>query len=369
MVCYPEVGGSGIVATELGKHLAGRGHEIHFVSSDLPFRLTGFHPNISFHQVSGPTYPLFREPQYLLALTNKLVTLARQYHLDLIHAHYAIPHATAAYLAKQVLGLSGPKIITTLHGTDITLLGSDPTFSDIVAFSIDHSDGVTAVSESLMERTYAELPVKSEIRVIHNFLDCEVHRRADVPGLRRQFARPEEKLLIHVSNFRRVKRVDLVLEVFRRVAPQIPSKLLMVGDGPDWGAAQRQAAEAGLSDRVAFIGKQDEVIPLLSISDLFLLTSAQESFGLAALEAMACGVPVVASKVGGLPEVIDDGRDGFLCPFGEVETMASTVIRLLSDPDRQRKISAAGIAKVHGRFCAGKVVALYETYYQEVTGA
>lgn len=304
-----------------------------------------------------------------MALTNKLIVLAREYRLELIHAHYAIPHATAAYLAKQVLGPSAPKIVTTLHGTDITLLGSDPSFSDIVAFSIDQSDGVTAVSESLAEQTYDELPIRSEIRVIHNFLDCEIHRRLEVPGLRQQFARPEEKLFIHVSNFRPVKRADQVIEIFRRVASRIPSKLLMVGDGPDWGAAQRRAREAGLSDRVIFLGKQDEVIPLLSVSDLFLLTSLNESFGLAALEAMACGVPVVASRVGGLPEVIDSGREGYLCPFGDVEAMAEAAVKLLADPVLHQKISRAGMAKVRSRFCADRVVTFYENFYREVIGS
>lgn len=366
IVCYPVVGGSGIVATELGKHLARRDHDIHLVSSDIPARLNGFNPNICFHQVGGLSYPLFQEPQYLLALTNKLVGLCRGHSLDLIHAHYAIPHATAAYLAKQVLGPAGPKIITTLHGTDITLLGSDPSFSDVVAFSIDQSDGVTAVSESLRERTFAELPVNSDIRVIHNFLDCDLHCRAEVPGLRDRLARPDEKLLIHISNFRAVKRVDLLLKVFSRIIADLPAKLLLVGEGPEWGAIQRMANEMGLSHRILFLGRQDEVVPLLSASDLFILTSVNESFGLAALEAMACGVPVLAFNVGGLSEVIDHGRDGFLCSFGNVGAMAQKAVELLSSPEQHNLLSQAAAAKVRRRFCADRIVSIYEDYYREV---
>jgi N-acetyl-alpha-D-glucosaminyl L-malate synthase BshA len=371
IVCYASVGGSGIIATELGKTLAARGHDVHVLSSDTPFRLIGYQPGLTFHRVETPAYPLFREPQYLLSLANKIVQVARHEQLDVVHAHYAVPHATAAYLARQILAAtddrSVPAIITTLHGTDITLLGSDRSYSETVAFCIEQSDGVTAVSESLKADTCRELAVDTDIRVIPNFLNCDVHRRIDAPAVRaRLIADAAAKIAIHVSNFRPVKRAGNVVEVFRRVCGQVPAHLLMVGDGPDLDLAVRLVQDHGLEQRVHFLGEQDQVLPLLSIADVFLLPSAQESFGLAALEAMACEVPVVASNVGGLPEVVDDGHDGFLHAVDDLDGMAGSAVRLLTDPRLHRQIAAAARAKVHQKFCEEKIVPRYEAYYQEV---
>ena len=284
IICYASIGGSGIVATELGKMLASRGHHVHVLSSDTPFRLGDYQPGLSFHRVEVPTYPLFREPQYLLALANKIVQVSRDEHLDIVHAHYAVPHATAAYLARQILaatnGGSVPRVITTLHGTDITLLGADPSYSEIIAFSIQQSDGVTAVSESLKATTYRELGEVCDIRVIPNFVDCESHRRQERPELRAQLAPLGEKLVIHVSNFRPVKRVTAVVEIFRQIRQRVPARLLMVGDGPDLAEAVRLTRKHGLTNDVQFLGDQEQVVPLLSVSDLFLMPSVQESFGL-----------------------------------------------------------------------------------------
>lgn len=366
IVCYPSVGGSGIVATELGKQLAARGHLVHFVSSDLPFRLTSFHENIYFHQVETPHHPVFKEPPYVLTLSNKIVQVARQEKLDLIHAHYAVPHATAAYLAREMLQPNGPRVITTLHGTDITLLGSDPSFAEAISFSINSSDGVTAVSESLKRQTLENLPIKKEIRVIPNFLECEEYRRVDCPRLRERFAAPGEKILMHMSNFRQVKRVDTVVSVFARVAREVPAKLILVGDGPEMPNICRLVTEMGLRNRVFFLGNQETVIELLSIADVFLLPSVKESFGLAALEAMACETPVVASNIGGLPEVIIDGESGFLCDPEDVSGMASRVLELVGNPELHRTIAKAGRRKVLQEFCARRVVPVYEEYYKEI---
>lgn len=366
MVCYPSVGGSGIVATELGKQLANRGHSVHFVSSDLPFRLTSFHENVYFHQVETPHHPVFKEPPYILTLSNKLVQVARQVKLDLIHAHYAVPHATAAYLAKEMLRPNGPRIITTLHGTDITLLGSDPSFAEAIAFSINSSDGVTAVSQSLKQLTMENLPIERDIRVIPNFLECEEYHRVDCPKLRERFAAPGEKILMHMSNFRQVKRVDTVLSVFARVVRDVPSRLILIGDGPEMPNICRLVREMGLRDRVFFLGNQEKVIEPLSIADVFLLPSVKESFGLAALEAMACETPVVASNIGGLPEVISDGESGFLCNPDDVSGMAQRVAELLGNAELHRRIARAGRRRVLQKFCAGRVVPEYEEYYREV---
>ena len=368
IVCYASVGGSGVVATELGKALAVRGHQVHFISTETPFRLGEFHAGLAFHQVMTPTYPLFREPQYLLSLANKIVQVARELRLDIVHAHYAVPHATAAYLSREVLagtrGGAAPRVVTTLHGTDITLVGSDPSYSEIVAFSIEQSNRVTAVSESLRQATYAELGVTREIAVIPNFLDCAVHRRLDVPQLRQRFTQDEgEKIVIHVSNFRPVKRIDAVLGVFDRIRRQVPARLLLVGDGPELGTAYRMARELGISSIVHAVGAQEEVTPLLSISDVFLLPSAQESFGMAALEAMACGVPVVASRVGGLPEVIEHGVTGFLHPLDALDDMAASAVTVLTHRQRHREIADAARRRVHQEFCAERIVPMYEALY------
>ena len=370
IICYASVGGSGIVATELAKALADRGHQVHLVSTDPPFRLGDYQAGLVFHQVNTPSYPLFREPQYVLSLANKVVQVAREVRLEVVHAHYAIPHATAALLARQVLEASGhavPRVVTTLHGTDITLVGSDPSFSEIVAYSIETSNGVTAVSQSLREATRRELNVRRDIEVIPNCLDCGIYRRREVPGLRKRFAADDAtRLVIHISNFRPVKRIDAVMEVFARISRAVPARLLLVGDGPELGTAYRLSRELDIAPLVETLGAQEDVIPLLSAADLFLLPSAQESFGLAALEAMACEVPVVASNVGGLPEVISNGVSGFLRDPGDLDGMAGDAIALLTDPVLHRTIADAARARVRDEFCVDRVVPMYERYYERV---
>jgi N-acetyl-alpha-D-glucosaminyl L-malate synthase BshA len=370
IVCYASVGGSGIVATELGKALARRGHQVHFISTETPFRLGEFQAGLAFHQVVTPTYPLFREPQYLLSLSNKIVQVAREFSLDVVHAHYAVPHATAAFLSRQVLASSGtaPRVVTTLHGTDITLVGNDPSYSQIVAFSIEQSDRVTAVSDSLRAATIAELGVTRDITVIPNFLDCSIHRRVDHLDLRRRFSDgdPNVRIITHVSNFRPVKRIDALLAIFDKIRQAVPSRLLLVGDGPELATAYRVGRERGISEFIHIVGAQEEVVPLLSVSDLFLLPSAQESFGLAALEAMACGVPVVASQVGGLPEVIQHGVCGFLHPPDALDEMARSAIAVLTDPAMHRRMAQAACRRVQEEFCAERVVPMYEACYQQL---
>lgn len=370
IVCYPSVGGSGVVATELGKALARRGHQVHIISTETPFRLGEYREGLFFHQVTTPTYPLFREPQYLLSLANTIVQVSRDFSLDVVHAHYAVPHAAAAYLAQQVMASSGrraaPSVITTLHGTDITLVGSDPSYSEIVAFSIERSDAVTAVSKSLRASTLAELGVACEVEVIPNFLDCDVYQRIDAALLRRRFAGtdPGTKIITHISNFRPVKRVDAVVDVFDRVRRRIPARLLLVGDGPELATAHRLVRERNLSPLVDALGAQEEVVPLLSASDLFLLPSSQESFGLAALEAMACEVPVIASRVGGVPEVVEDGVTGLLHPPDATDEMAESAIALLTDPARYWAFAQAARRRVVERFSTDRIVPLYEECYR-----
>jgi N-acetyl-alpha-D-glucosaminyl L-malate synthase BshA len=370
IVCYGSVGGSGIIATELGKSLAARGHHIHLLSGETPARLGGYQPGLLFHRVESPSYPLFREPQYLLSLANKIVQVSREERLDIVHAHYAIPHATAAYLAKQILAAAGPqgvpRVITTLHGTDITLLGSDRSYSETVAFCIQQSDGVTAVSESLKADTIRELGITCDIRVIPNFLDCAKNQRRDVPAVRAALSPSGEKLLIHVSNFRPVKRAPAVVEIFARVRPRVRARLLMVGDGPDVAQATRRARELGVADDVEFLGEQDQVVPLLSAADVFLLPSAQESFGLASLEAMSCGVPVVASRAGGIPEVVENGVSGFLHDLDDLDGMAASAVKLLTDEPLHRRFAEAARRSARDRFCDSKIVPVYEAYYREI---
>ena len=371
IICYASVGGSGIVATELGKALARRGHQVHFISTETPFRLGEFQAGLSFHQVLTPTYPLFREPQYLLSLSNKVVQVAREFSLDVIHAHYAIPHATAGFLSRQVLGARGgkaPRVVTTLHGTDITLVGSDPSYSEIVAFSIDQSDLVTAVSKSLRTSTYDQLGVKRDIVVIPNFLDCAIHRRHHVGDLRKRFVGDDAdaKIVIHVSNFRPVKRIDAVMAVFDRIRRRVPARLLLVGDGPELATAYRLARELGIAPLVHSLGAQEEVVPLLSISDLFLLPSSQESFGLAALEAMACEVPVIATNAGGMPEVVTHGETGYLLPVGDTNAMADCAIEILSDDALHRRMGSAARQVAIDRFDVSRVVPVYRDFYEKV---
>ena len=372
VVCYASVGGSGIVATELAKSLARGNHQVHLISTEPPFRLGDYEAGLAFHRVHTPSYPLFREPQYLLSLATQIVHLSREFRFDIVHAHYAIPHATAAYLSRQILastpGAHVPKVITTLHGTDITLLGSDPSYSETVAFSIEQSDGVTAVSESLKRETYQSLPLKRDIKVLPNFLECDVHKKRDLPDLRARLCPPDryDKLIIHLSNFRPVKRVEAVVDIFERVRAKVRAKLIFVGEGPDLNKAMRMVHEKNLACDVEALGEQDQVVPLLSVSDLFLLPSWQESFGLAALEAMACGVPVVASSVGGLPEVVEEGVSGFLRAPEDAHGMAEASIRLLTDPELHARFSKAGLQRVRRHFCSKLVVPQYEAYYQEV---
>jgi N-acetyl-alpha-D-glucosaminyl L-malate synthase BshA len=372
IVCYASVGGSGIVATELAKCLAARGHDVHMISTDMPFRYSEYQPGLSFHRVHTPAYPLFREPQYVLSLATSMVHVARARALDILHAHYAVPHATAAYLARQILETTAkdarvPKVVTTLHGTDITLVGSDHSYAETVAFSIERSDGVTAVSQSLRADTYRALGVKRHIEVIPNFLDCRRYRRTDSPALRQRYCQDEsEKLVMHMSNFRPVKRVEAVIDVFSRITAAVPARLLLVGDGPDLNKAIDRAEQLGIAARVEALGEQDQVVPLLSVSDLFLLPSQQESFGLAALEAMACGVPVVASSVGGLSEVIDHGRTGFLHDVDDLDGMAASGVHVLTDPALHAAVAASGRRTVKERFCADLIVPRYETFYTEL---
>jgi len=372
IVCYASVGGSGVVATELAHALALRGHEVHLISSELPFRWRSGIPGLSFERVDTPTYPLFRQPQYLLALTNTIVRLARRRPLDIVHAHYAVPHATAAYLADQILaseaGARAPRTVTTLHGTDITLIGSDPSYAHVVAFSIERSHGVTTVSQSLKRDTVRSLGILQDVRVIPNFLDCSNYRRLPRPALREHVCPSSagDALVVHVSNFRSVKRVSMVLEIFRRMREHVGARLVLIGDGPDRGDLEQQVTEQGLSEVVEFVGEQPDVVAWLSSADVFLLPSSQESFGMAALEAMACEVPVVATRVGGLPEVIEDGVTGYLCELDDVDGMVDRAVALVREPALRERIGRAAAAHVRAQFCQETVVPKYESFYREV---
>jgi N-acetyl-alpha-D-glucosaminyl L-malate synthase BshA len=361
-----------VVATELGRELARRGHVVHIISYDQPFRLREFSPNILYHQVEVPSYPLFKHPPYLLSLANKMAEVAVYGELDLLHVHYAIPHAASAYLARQMLASRDGgrarrlKFITTLHGTDITLVGSEPSYAEMVAFTINESDGVTAVSEALRQETLRTFQVTREIVTVHNFIDPGVYRPEPDRGKRRCFAADDEKIVLHVSNFRPVKRVDAVVQVFAQLAAAVRARLLMVGDGPDLPVARQEAERLGVGDRVCFLGQQDEVAGLFSLADLFLLPSATESFGLSALEAMACGVPVIASRVGGLPEVVGDRAAGFLYPPDRLDRMANQAIALLTNDALHGKVSRAARRRAAERFSADRLVAEYEAYYRLV---
>jgi N-acetyl-alpha-D-glucosaminyl L-malate synthase BshA len=370
ITCYPTYGGSGVVATELGIELAERGHEIHFITYSQPFRLSGREANIHFHEVAVTNYPLFEHPPYDLALATRMAEVAEFYSLDLLHVHYAIPHSVSALLARQMLASRGRHLpfITTLHGTDITLVGLDRSYLPITRFGIEQSDGVTAISSYLRDRTREAFGIASEIEVIRNFVNCDVYVRNPelVFAMRGRYAAPDERLLVHLSNFRPVKRIQDVVEVFARVAREVPARLMLIGDGPDRSVAEYLARQHKIQDLVHFIGKQDNVNELLPLADLMLMPSEMESFGLAALEAMACGVPTIATDVGGVPELIDNGRNGLLFGVGDVEAMSAAAIALLGDEARLRAMSEAGRKTAQDHFCASRVIPLYEEYYDRV---
>jgi N-acetyl-alpha-D-glucosaminyl L-malate synthase BshA len=390
ITCYPTYGGSGVVATELGIELAARGHDVHFITSSPPFRLNGREANIHFHEVNPYSYPLFEHPPYDLALATRMAEVAEFYSLDLLHVHYAIPHSISALLARQMLETKQQPerrrylpFITTLHGTDITLVGLDRSYLPITQFGIEQSDGVTAISAHLRDRTREAFNIKSEIEVIRNFVNCDVYVRnpAKIATMRPRYAAADERLLVHLSNFRPVKRILDVVEVFARVANALPARLMMIGDGPDRSSAEHLALRLGVADRIHFLGKQDNVNELLPLADLMLMPSEMESFGLAALEAMACSVPTIATRVGGVPELIFDSsnadstglevtsaqpENGLLFPVGNVEAMAAATIALLNDQPRLAAMSAAARHTASDRFCASRIIPLYEEYYERI---
>ena len=368
VTCYPVPGGSGVVATELGIELAKRGHQVHFITYSPPFRLQKFIENLYYHQVEVSNYPLFKFPPYTLSLACKMAEIAELWSLDLLHAHYAIPHATAAFLAKSILKANSPKVITTLHGTDITLVGADKSFCGITRFSIEESDGITAVSDFLKKRTNEEFGLKKEIEMIPNFVDTERFVPKQDKVRRRQFAKDEEKILMHISNFRPVKRVEDIIKIFYLIDKKVPSKLVLIGDGPDLSKALSLSTELSIEDKVISLGGQDYVENLLPMADLFLLPSDQESFGLVALEAMSCGVPVIATKTGGLPEVVIDGENGFLGPLGDVEFMSQKGIELLSDEDRLNMFRENCRRRAVEKFESKLIVPRYEEFYKKVIG-
>ncbi len=370
VTCYPTYGGSGAVATALGLKLADGGHEIHFISYAQPFRLDHFRERVFYHEVEMHEYPLFEHPPYSLALAVAIQNAAVAHDLDLVHVHYAIPHATSAWIAQQMLSTDHPfKVVTTLHGTDITLVGQHPSFQSIIRFSILRSDGLTAVSDYLRNETVRDFGVPRErIAVIPNFVDTEVFRRDRKPCYRSALAPAGEKIVMHVSNFRPVKRVIDVVEVFARVSARIPARMVFVGDGPERPRAAQRAEELGIGTQVSFLGKHSTVDELLACADLFLLPSESESFGLSALEAMACGTPVVASRAGGLPEVVPHGEAGLLFPVGDVEGMAEGALELLLDSTRWKEFSGRARAVAVERFRAETIVPLYESFYEDVLG-
>jgi L-malate glycosyltransferase len=371
ITCYPTYGGSGVVATELGLELAERGHEIHFISYAQPIRLMGPHPNIHYHEVEVSRYPLFEYPPYDLALASRMAEVAELYDLDLLHVHYAIPHSVSALLARQMMAAKprGRKLpfVTTLHGTDITLVGLDRSYLPITRFSIEQSDGVTAISQYLQERTLREFDIRNEIKVIYNFVNCDVYVRGEgAADLKQEYAPNGERLLVHLSNFRPVKRITDCIEVFDRVRKKIPSKLLMIGDGPDRSRAEWLAVQKGIHDDVIFLGKQEQVQEKLALSDILLLPSELESFGLAALEGMACEVVPIATRVGGIPELIEHGKSGYLADVGDVESMARYAIELLGDDAALRTMAKASRAVAQSRFCSSRIIPQYEEYYRRV---
>jgi N-acetyl-alpha-D-glucosaminyl L-malate synthase BshA len=366
IVCYPTYGGSGVVATELGLGLARKGHEIHFITYRRPVRLAHFQANVFYHEVDNEDYPLFEYPPYDTALASKIVDVVHYQNLDILHVHYAIPHAAVAYMAKKILLAEGRYIpvVTTLHGTDITLVGNNRAFAPVVEFSINKSDGVTAVSQSLKEDTLALFHIEREIRVIYNFIDFERFRKTNKEHFKKIIAPEGERIIAHTSNFRKVKRVEDVIHIFHKIRQQVPSKLLMIGDGPERQHCEQLCRELDLCDEVRFLGKQDAIEELLAICDLFVIPSESESFGLAALEAMACEVPVISSNSGGLPEVNIHGVTGFLSDAGNVSEMADFAIQLLQN-DMLRRFRANALEQAR-RFDIDRILPEYEQYYEEV---
>ncbi len=376
ITCYPTYGGSGVVATELGKALAKRGHEIHFISYAVPTRLGGFMDNIYYHEVEMNNYPLFEFPLYSIALASKMVEVTRFHELDILHAHYAIPHATSAFLAREILrsethNAMSIRFVTTLHGTDITLTGLEPSFLPTMKFSIEKADGVTAVSKFLADKTNTQYQIDKHIEVIPNFVDIEKFKRQDdeqTNCFKKNFAPNNEKILIHISNFRALKRVQDVIKIYGEVRKKVDSKLILVGDGPDRSDCELLVRELELADHVRFMGKQDALVELLSISDIFIMPSQSESFGLSALEAMSCGVPVISSSVGGLPELNLHRETGFIAEIGDVERMAKYAVDLLSDPRRYEAMSKNARKRAED-FSEDKVVPMYEEFYERIVAS
>jgi L-malate glycosyltransferase len=367
IVCYPTFGGSGVLATELGKALAQKGHYVHFITYQQPVRLNSFIPNIFYHEVQVPTYPLFDYPPYETALASTMVDVIKNNNLQLLHVHYAIPHASAAYMAKKILELEGLQIpvITTLHGTDITLVGRDKMYAPVVAFSINQSDAITAVSQNLRDETFNTFKIEKPIEVIHNFVDVNRFSRKPIDAFKKVIAPNGEKLLMHASNFRKIKRVQDVVHIFESVKQHLPSKLLFVGDGPERATAEDLSRKLGICDDILFVGKQEQMEDILAIADLFLLTSEYESFGLAALEAMASGVPVISTNAGGLPEIMIEGVTGFMGKVGDIETMSKHALYILSNEARLKQFKKNAAEQAKG-WDIQNIIPLYEKLYEEV---
>ena len=367
--CYPTVGGSGVIATELGKLLAERGHEVHFISSSVPFRLEKVYPNIFFHQVEVNQYSVFQYPPYDLSLASKMAEIAQRQNLDILHVHYAVPHAICGFLAKQMVG-ENLKIVTTLHGTDITVLGHDPSLSNLIRFAIDRSDTVTAVSNDLVDQTQTLLSTNKEIHTVYNFVDERVYFKHNNSELKNYYQiKEDEKVIVHISNFRPVKRISDIIYSFANINKKLPSKLLLIGDGPELTVACKLVKELSLSEDVLFLGNQRHVAEILSISDLMLLLSEKESFGLVALEAMACGVPVVGTNIGGIPEVIEHGKTGFVCQVGDIDSVVHHCLEILTNSSVQQMMSEQSIIRVQNYFSSQLIVSQYEQIYvQTVRG-